>query len=80
MLMGVERWSVVATDMIGTEQRYILHFEDTPLVRTPRFETTSEPMTEAELRLQLRELGASEDEAGAAIANAKSDLERTRNP
>jgi hypothetical protein len=73
--MGLERWAVLPGDKIGTEERFILQFHDLPDPRTQPFVRTSGPMTEAELRLELRQLDVSDAAADAAIAQARVERE-----
>ena len=73
--MGLERWAVLPADKIGTEERFLLEFHDIPDARTQPFTRTSGPMTEAELRLELRELDVSDSDADAAITRARLERE-----
>ena len=71
--MGMERWAVLPANKIGTEERYILEFQDIPNARTQPFARTSGPMTEAELRLELQKLDVSDDDADRTIAQARQE-------
>lgn len=68
----MQTWSVQFVDKIGTEDRFVLHFEDIPTARTQPFTRTVGPMTETELRMELRQLEVSEAAADAAIAGARA--------
>lgn len=74
--MGMERWVVLPADKIGTEERFILKFQDIPNARTQPFTRTSGPMTETELRLELRKLDVFDDDADAAIEQARLEREQ----
>ena len=73
--MGLERWAVLPGDKIGTEERFILEYRNNPGPRTQPFVRTSGPMTEAELRSELRQLNVPDAEADAAVAQARVQRE-----
>jgi len=73
--MGLEKWRVLPADKIGTEHRYVLQYEDIATARTQPFLHMSEPMTEAELRLELKKLDAQEPEIDAAIDEARRKID-----
>jgi len=78
--MGFEQWTVLPADRIGDEDRFMLQFMDMPSPRTPPYSQTIGPMTEAELRHELRKLDATDAQADAVIAAAKAEIARGPNP
>ena len=67
--MGFDRWGV----MPGPRQEeFILAFQDLNTSKGKPFMSTSQPMSEDEIRVKLKKMGVSQAQADAAIGRAKT--------
>ena len=68
--MAADQWSIMLAGK-PDDDRFVLAFEDLTAGRGQGFGSKSDPMSEFELRLGLKKLDVTEDEANPAIERAR---------